>query len=98
MHALANHGGTGGGCSTLFAAPGYQTNNGNAPACGTGSRSVPDIALNASSHTAQNFFFNGSLQGVAGTSIASPMVSGFVAQANAYLDAIGLWRITHRST
>ena len=81
-----NDGGTGGGCSNLFAAPGYQSS----PACGAGSRSVPDIALNASPHSAQNYYFGGSLQGVAGTSIASPMMSGFVAQANAYLLAIGL--------
>jgi subtilase family serine protease len=82
----SNHGGTGGGCSNLFSAPGYQSS----PACGSGSRSVPDIALNASSHSAQNYYFEGSLQGVAGTSIASPMMSGFVAQANAYLVSIGL--------
>ncbi len=86
-----NDGGTGGGCSNLFAAPGYQQGIfQSAPACGTGSRSVPDIALNASAHSGQNYYFNGSLSGVAGTSIASPMMSGFVAQANAYLLAIGL--------
>jgi hypothetical protein len=87
----SNHGGTGGGCSNLFAAPGYQLSPfQSGPVCGTGSRSVPDVALNASSHSAQNYYFEGSLQGVAGTSIASPMMSGFVAQANAYLLAIGL--------
>jgi hypothetical protein len=82
-----NDGGTGGGCSNLFAAPGYQTHS---PACGSGSRSVPDIALHASPHPYSNFYFEGSLEGVAGTSIASPEVSGFMAQANAYLLAIGL--------
>ncbi len=81
-----NDGGTGGGCSNLFAAPGYQSN----PACGSGSRSVPDIALNASAHSGQNYYFEGSLSGVAGTSIASPEMSGFIAQADAYLLAIGL--------
>jgi len=87
----SNHGGTGGGCSNLFSAPGYQQSPfQSGPACGTGSRSVPDVALNASSHSGQNFYFEGSLQGVAGTSIASPEMSGFVAQANAYLLAIGL--------
>jgi hypothetical protein len=79
-----NNGGTGGGCSNLFAAPGYQSN----PACGSGSRSVPDIALNAA--TGQNYFFSGSLSGVGGTSISSPMMSGFIAQQNAYLLSIGL--------
>jgi len=78
-----NGGGTGGGCSALFAAPGYQSN----PACGAGSRSVPDIAINAA--TGQNVFVNGSLSGWGGTSISSPMMTGFVAQADAYLLAIG---------
>ena len=41
-----NDGGTGGGCSNLFAAPGYQSS----PACGSGSRSVPDVALHSSPH------------------------------------------------
>jgi len=82
----SNNGGTGGGCSYKWAAPGYQTN----PACGSGSRSVPDIALNASGHSRQNFFFDGSLSGEGGTSIAAPEVSGFMAQENAYLLAIGL--------
>ncbi len=69
-----NNGGTGGGCSVLFAAPGYQSS----PACGAGSRSMPDIALNAA--VGQNYYFNGGLHGVGGTSISSPMTSGFMAQ------------------
>jgi len=86
-----NDGGSGGGCSAKWSSPGYQNSPfQSAPYCGSGSRSVPDIALNASSHSGQNYYFNGSLQGVAGTSIASPMMSGFIAQANAYLLAIGL--------
>jgi len=85
----SNNGGTGGGCSVLFAAPGYQQGiYQSSPACGTGSRSVPDVALNAS--IGQNYYFNGGLHGVGGTSISSPMMSGFIAQANAYLLAIGL--------
>jgi hypothetical protein len=79
-----NNGGTGGGCSVLFAAPGYQSN----PACGSGSRSVPDVALNAA--VGQNYYFNGGLHGVGGTSISSPMTSGFIAQENAYLLYIGV--------
>jgi hypothetical protein len=79
-----NNGGTGGGCSALFSAPGYQSN----PACGSGSRSVPDVALNAA--VGQNYYFGGALQGVGGTSISSPMTSGFIAQENAYLLYIGV--------
>lgn len=86
-----NDGGSGGGCSAKWAAPGYQNSPfQSGPYCGAGSRSVPDIALNASAHSGQNYYFNGSLSGVAGTSIASPMMTGFIAQANAYLLSIGL--------
>jgi len=87
----SNHGGSGGGCSAKWSSPGYQNSPfQSGPYCGSGSRSVPDVALNASSHSGQNYYFNGSLQGVAGTSIASPMMTGFIAQANAYLLSIGL--------
>ena len=79
-----NAGGSGGGCSAYYGAPGYQS-----PAyCGAGSRSVPDISLNAG--YGQNYYFGGSLQGVGGTSISTPQVAGFMAQENAYLMAIGL--------
>ena len=79
----SNNGGSTGGCSGKFAAPSWQTS----PFCGSGSRSVPDISLNAGA--GQNTFFNGSWSGFGGTSIASPMVAGFFAQANAYLTSIG---------
>ena len=79
-----NDGGGGGGCSNKFSAPGYQGNN---PHCGTNSRSVPDISLNADSPTTygQNFFFNGGLRDGGGTSIVTPELAGFFAQENAYL-------------
>ena len=77
-----NDGGGGGGCSAYFSAPGYQTNH----ACGTGSRSVPDLALNADADNyPQLFYFGGSYESAGGTSIGSPEVSGFFAQENAYL-------------
>jgi len=76
----ANNGGGGGGCSQKFAAPGYQ---GSSPACGTGSRSVPDVSLNAA--IGQNYMFGGVLRGVGGTSIVAPELAGFFAQENAYL-------------
>jgi hypothetical protein len=79
-----NGGGSTGGCSAYYAAPSYQTT----PACGTGSRSVPDVALN--SGYGQNYYFDGALSGAGGTSIASPQVAGFMAQANAYMLALGV--------
>ena len=78
-----NNGGSGGGCSSHFSAPGFQSNQ----PCGSGSRAVPDISLNSAG--GQNYYFNGSLQGVGGTSIASPEMAGFFAQVNAYLLYIG---------
>jgi len=77
-----NFGGSGGGCSTVIPAPGYQ----NPAACGS-FRSTPDIALNAD--FAQNIFFNGGLTAYYGTSIAAPEVAGFMAQENAYLLFLG---------
>jgi hypothetical protein len=78
----SNDGGSGGGCSAIFTAPSFQS---NLP-CGSGSRSVPDISLNADwFHTPQNYFFGGSLSGNGGTSIVAPELAGFFAQEDAYL-------------
>ncbi len=78
----SNFGGSGGGLSSVWGVPSYQSG------MGFGSRAVPDISLNAI--TFQNFFFQGSLQGTGGTSIAAPEMAGFFAQENAYLLAIGI--------
>ncbi len=77
-----NGGGSTGGCSAYYGAPSYQTT----PYCN--SRSVPDISLN--SGYGQNYYYDGGLYGVGGTSIAAPQVAGFMAQANAYMLAIGV--------
>jgi len=78
----SNDGGSGGGCSAIFTAPSFQSNQ----PCGSGSRAVPDISLNADwFHTPQNFFFGGSLSGNGGTSIVAPELAGFFAQEDAYL-------------
>jgi hypothetical protein len=77
-----NNGGSGGGCSTVFPAPGYQ----NPAACGS-FRSTPDIALNGDFF--ENIYYSGSLQGFYGTSVSAPMVAGFMAQENAYLLSLG---------
>ncbi len=77
-----NDGGSGGGCSSVFAAPSFQSNQ----PCGSGSRAVPDISLNADwYHTPQNLYFDGSLSGNGGTSIVAPELAGFFAQEDAYL-------------
>jgi len=81
----ANDGGSGGGCSTFFTT-GYQ----GAGACGGGYRSVPDIALNADGYnTPQNLYYAGDWYASGGTSVASPEMTGFFAQENAYLLYVG---------
>lgn len=78
----SNDGGSTGGCSAFFSAPPYQSNQ----PCGSGSRAVPDMALNADwFNTPQNIYFGGSLSGNGGTSIVAPELAGFFAQEDAYL-------------
>jgi hypothetical protein len=78
----SNDGGSGGGCSSMFAAPAFQSNQ----PCGSASRAVPDISLNADwFNTPQNYYFGGSLGGNGGTSIVAPELAGFLAQEDSYL-------------
>ena len=82
----SNDGGSGGGCSSIFTAPSFQSDQ----PCGSGSRGVPDISLNADwFHTPQNYYFGGSLSGNGGTSIVAPELAGFLAQEDSYLLAEG---------
>ena len=74
----------GGGCSTYFAAPGWQTTGGFDNGCG-GMRSQPDISLNGSNITLQALYFNGTWYNVYGTSEVAPELAGIFAQFNAYL-------------
>lgn len=83
---FGNDGGSGGGCSALFSAPAYQTNE----PCGSGSRAVPDLSLNADwFNTPQNTYVEGMWYPNGGTSIVAPELAGFFAQENAYLLAEG---------
>jgi hypothetical protein len=72
-----NQGGGGGGVSAYYSKPSYQSFKEGAK------RFVPDISLNA--NFGQNYYFNGKLKGVGGTSIVAPELAGFFAQENAYL-------------
>jgi hypothetical protein len=76
-----NNGGSTGGFSSYFAVPGFQSG------MGFTKRSVPDMALNAS--TGQDTYFNGGWISTNGTSIATPELAGFFAQENAYLLSLG---------
>jgi len=83
---LVNDGGSTGGYSDYWPEPAYQDGLG----AGIPSRGVPDISLNADWYYApQNMYFEGFLQGNGGTSIVAPSMAGFMANENAYLDALG---------
>lgn len=78
----SNDGGSGGGCSSVYTAPSFQSNE----PCGSGSRGVPDISLNADwYHSPQNIYYGGALGGNGGTSIVAPELAGFFAQEDSYL-------------
>lgn len=69
---------TGGGPSTIYAKPDWQSGPG-VPSDGW--RDVPDVALSAASHDGYLTYMNGSLWAVAGTSAAAPSFAGLMALA-----------------
>jgi len=76
-----NGGGGTGGFSEYFGVPGYQSK------MGFSKRSVPDISLDA--FYGHDVYVNNGWAYLGGTSVSSPMMAGFFAQANAYLLALG---------
>ena len=78
---------TGGGLSTLYARPWWQTGKG---VPGGNQRAVPDVSLTASgSHDGYIVISAGSLLAVGGTSASSPAFAGIVTLLNQYLVANG---------
>ena len=67
---------TGGGVSTVYAKPSWQTGHG-VPA--DGKRDVPDVALTAARHDSYLVGVWGALYGISGTSAASPSFAGIMA-------------------
>jgi len=86
----ANGEGTGGGYSTLFPMPAWQSGNG-APS-GPG-RMVPDVAANADPNTGYEIYYGGTPQVVGGTSAVAPLYAGLFAALGTKLGAVGpkLW-------
>ena len=77
----ANNGGGTGGFSEYFGVPAYQSG------MGFPSRSVPDLSLDA--FYGHDTYVNNGWAHDGGTSVSTPMMAGFFAQANAYLLSIG---------
>jgi hypothetical protein len=82
-----NNGGGGGGISALWSQPSWQSQYSAIAALGS-MRLEPDLALNAGG-IGQNYYYNGKLSPVGGTSIVAPELAGFFAQENTYLNYIG---------
>jgi len=71
----------GGGASTLYPKPLWQTGPG---VPNDNSRDVPDVSLSAALHDAYEIYYAGSNGGVAGTSCGAPSMAGIVALLNQY--------------
>jgi kumamolisin len=88
-------GATGGGVSSVWPLPGYQTAFGSSVAAGNGGsstyRNVPDVAAVANPNTGVSVYsrLNGGWVIVGGTSVAAPLWAGFYSLANAASEAVG---------
>ena len=78
--------GSGGGCSTVFARPSWQTGVAAATCSG---RAEPDVAADADPGSGADVYVNGTSQQIGGTSLAAPLWSGMAANLNRYLGANG---------
>jgi pro-kumamolisin-like protein len=85
--------GTGGGLSTVFTKPSWQTGPGVQNSFSNGSRQVPDIASDADPNTGISIFSQGSWGVVGGTSAAAPSWAAFAALYNQDATANGKPRL-----
>lgn len=79
-----NEGATGGGVSTVFALPSYQSSVGvpKQPQTGFAGRGTPDVAGNADPSTGYQVRFDGQNQVIGGTSAVAPLWAGLAALLN----------------
>ncbi len=77
-------GGSGGGCSSVFARPSWQTGIGAATCSG---RAVPDISADADPNSGADVYVQGVAEQVGGTSLSAPLWAGMAADLNRYLGA-----------
>ncbi len=87
--------GGGGGVSTTWPIPSYQTAAISATNSASSSmRNVPDVALNSNPNSGYDIYLGGSLQGlIGGTSAAAPLWAAWTAQLNQQRAAAGLGAI-----
>ncbi len=77
----AQGGATGGGFSTVFSLPAYQSGRGVTPPAG-GGRGVPDVAGDADPQTGYKVLVDGQSLVIGGTSAVAPLWSGLIALLN----------------
>jgi hypothetical protein len=80
-----NGSGGGGGFSTVWPVPPYQTKIGS----GFSGRSVPDVSFNSDPNTGYAIYYNGYWQTFGGTSCAAPLWAGLTALVNQQRTAQG---------
>lgn len=80
----SNEGGTGGGVSTTFPIPSYQSNANvpAQPATGFAGRGVPDVAGDADPETGYQVLVDGQSEVVGGTSAVAPLWAALMAMVN----------------
>ena len=79
-----NVGAGGGGVSTVWAIPSYQSSLAGSPASegSTTYRNVPDVSLDADPYTGYSIYYNGGWTVYGGTSCAAPLWASFTALVN----------------
>jgi kumamolisin len=82
----SNEGATGGGVSTVFPLPTWQSkSNVPAPSTSTGGRGVPDVAGDADPTTGYTIHVDAQTMVIGGTSAVAPLWAGLIAVANQQL-------------
>ncbi len=81
----SNGGATGGGFSTIFSQPSYQSSLATSYSGQTG-RGVPDVSGDADPDTGYNILVDGSQEVVGGTSAVAPLWAGLIALLNQQLN------------
>lgn len=84
-----NKQGGGGGLSTIYAMPSYQSGPGVQNNYSNGKREVPDVSADADPNTGYSIYSTGSWMQVGGTSAAAPLWSALAALNNQYAAANG---------
>jgi kumamolisin len=89
-----SQGAGGGGVSSLWVQPGWQSGVNTSSNRGSGSmRNVPDVALNSDPMTGYSIYFSGRWITIGGTSAAAPLWAGFTALVNEQRQANGLKQV-----